>query len=93
MELAPPVSGVVFICIFWTVLFCIIIIVVLFILGFTLFFIHLVFRTHVSSCVHGGIKHPKSVLIILGCNRESAIERVLEKHIEREYSKNTQRDT
>jgi heme/copper-type cytochrome/quinol oxidase subunit 2 len=57
MELAPPVSGVVFICIFWTVLFCIIIIV-LFILGFALFFIHLAFRTHVSSCVRGEIKHP-----------------------------------
>jgi hypothetical protein len=38
MVLAPPVSGVVFICIFWTVLFCIIIIIVLFILGFTLHF-------------------------------------------------------
>jgi heme/copper-type cytochrome/quinol oxidase subunit 2 len=67
MELAPPVSGVVFICIFWTVLFCIIIIV-LFFQGFTLFLFHLDFHTHVSSCVRGGIKHPKSISIILGCD-------------------------
>jgi hypothetical protein len=48
--------GVVFyICYSGLLLLCIIII--LFIL-WLIYFIHSVFRTHISSCVRGGIKHP-----------------------------------
>jgi hypothetical protein len=47
-------------------------IIVLFILLLS-YFIHLVFRTYVSSCVRGGIKHPKSDLIILGCDKARVV--------------------
>jgi hypothetical protein len=61
MELAPAgpaYIGLVF-CLF--ILDCMVmyiyIIIILFIL-WSLYFIHLAFRTHVSSCVRGRIKHP-----------------------------------
>jgi hypothetical protein len=52
------------------ILFCIIIIIILFI-QYLIYFIHLVFRTHVSLCVHDGINHPYSILIILGYDKYS----------------------
>jgi hypothetical protein len=38
------------------------------------YFIHLAFRTHVSSCVRGGINHPWSDLIFLGCDMKSWVQ-------------------
>jgi hypothetical protein len=58
MELAPAYVGVVFsLFILDCMVMYIYIIIILFIL-WLLYFIHLAFRTHVSSCVRGGIKNP-----------------------------------
>jgi hypothetical protein len=58
MELAPAYVGVVFsLFILDCMVMYIYIIIVLFIM-WLLHFIHLAFRTHVSSCVRDGIKHP-----------------------------------
>jgi hypothetical protein len=46
------------------ILFCIIIIVLF--IQCLIYSIHLAFRTHVWSCVRGGINHPKSILLFLG---------------------------
>jgi hypothetical protein len=66
MELAPLVSGVVFYCIFWTV---IVFIVFVYSEIYLILFI-LAFRTYVSSCVHGRTNHPYSDLLFLRCDNK-----------------------
>jgi hypothetical protein len=63
---SPPVSGIVSYCVFWTV-YCFVLLLFCLFWGLS-YFIHLAFRTHVSSCVRDGINHPWSDLLFLGCD-------------------------